>query len=253
MTRLGATSPAGDPEDDVVQYQTLIVERRGPVGWIVFNRPERGNAMDAVMLDELEHAWRELDGDPEVRVIVNTGTGSSFQTGVDVAQMSKDKDALRKQSRRTRDAELRRFEWRHGQIEPVDGRVCLVTKLDDEHPIDDVERRYVLTARVARRSREPGFHAVCRRGATVQEPIGHARLRERRHVDAFRDLRADGVVLVRGNCDRGQDADDRHDDHQLDQREARLAPVLCHRLVHARCTAGASPRAPKLCVPSATI
>ena len=56
-------------------YETLLVERDGPVGWLVFNRPEAGNAMDATMLDELEAAWLELDADPEVRVIVNTGDG----------------------------------------------------------------------------------------------------------------------------------------------------------------------------------
>ena len=33
------------------------------------------------MLAELEPAWRELDADPDVRVIVNTGDGAAFQTG----------------------------------------------------------------------------------------------------------------------------------------------------------------------------
>ena len=66
-------------------YETLIVERRGEVGWLEFNRPEAGNAMDARMMHELEAAWQELDADPGVRVIVNTGIGKAFQTGVDVA------------------------------------------------------------------------------------------------------------------------------------------------------------------------
>ena len=30
-------------------YETLIVERRGPVGWLIFNRPDRRNAMDATI------------------------------------------------------------------------------------------------------------------------------------------------------------------------------------------------------------
>ena len=59
------------------------------------------------MMHELEAAWRELDADPDVRVIVNTGAGDAFQTGVDVAQMSRDRDALREQSRRTKRFELR--------------------------------------------------------------------------------------------------------------------------------------------------
>jgi enoyl-CoA hydratase len=101
------------------EYETLRVERRGAVGWLIFDRPEVGNAMDATMLAELERAWVELDADPAVRVIVNTGAGSAFQTGLDVVQLSRDRDALREQSRRTRDAELRLSAWHNGVSTPV--------------------------------------------------------------------------------------------------------------------------------------
>jgi len=67
---------AGPPRRE---FSTLRVERRGPVGWLVFDRPEAGNAMNARMMEELERAWRKLDDDPEVRVIVNTGTVSSLR------------------------------------------------------------------------------------------------------------------------------------------------------------------------------
>ena len=100
-------------------YDTLLVERRGPVGWLVFNRPGAGNAMDARMLDELEEAWGELEADPDVRVIVTTGEGRSFQTGLDVVQLARDPDALRKQSGRTRRAELRMTAWHCGVSKPV--------------------------------------------------------------------------------------------------------------------------------------
>jgi enoyl-CoA hydratase len=99
----------------VAEYRTLIVERRGPVGWLIFDRPDAANAMDATMLAELEQAWIELDSDPTVRVIVNTGNGRAFQTGVDVVQMSRDLEAMREQSRRTRDAELKLTAW-HNQV-----------------------------------------------------------------------------------------------------------------------------------------
>jgi len=100
-------------------YETLAVERRGPVGWLRFDRPDVGNAMDAQMLAELEHAWHELDADPDVRVIVNTGNGTAFQTGLDVGQLARDRDALREQSRRTRDATLRLTAWHNQVWKPV--------------------------------------------------------------------------------------------------------------------------------------
>jgi enoyl-CoA hydratase/carnithine racemase len=101
------------------RYETLRVERHGPVGWLIFDRPEAGNAMDARMLDELERAWAELDADPGVRAIVNTGEGRAFSTGVDVAQLSRDPGALREQSRRTRTAELRLTAWHNQVWKPV--------------------------------------------------------------------------------------------------------------------------------------
>jgi enoyl-CoA hydratase/carnithine racemase len=63
--------------------------------------------MDAAMLADLPRAWTELDADPDVHVIVNTGAGRAFQTGLDVVQLAKDPAALREQSRRTKRSELR--------------------------------------------------------------------------------------------------------------------------------------------------
>ncbi|UXA20093.1 enoyl-CoA hydratase/isomerase family protein [Mycobacterium sp. SMC-4] len=100
-------------------YQRLIVEVADGVGWLTLDRPQAGNAFDAMMLDELERAWAELDADPDVRVIVNTATGKSFCTGMDVVQVARDKEAMRKHSRRTRDAELKISSWHCDVWKPV--------------------------------------------------------------------------------------------------------------------------------------
>ena len=100
-------------------YTRLRVEQHGPVGWLIFDRPAAANAMDAAMFDELERAWVELEAEPSVRVIVNTGEGRSFQTGVDVVQMARDQDALREHSRRTREARLRFTAWHCDVWKPV--------------------------------------------------------------------------------------------------------------------------------------
>jgi enoyl-CoA hydratase len=70
-----------------VTFQTLHLERRGPVGWLFFDRPDRGNALDGVMRRELPAAWIELDSDPGVAVIVCAGRGTDFSTGLDVAEL----------------------------------------------------------------------------------------------------------------------------------------------------------------------
>lgn len=71
-------------------YEHLVVERHGPVGWLINNRPEVRNAMNNAMRDEFADAWIELDRDPAVRVIVHTGNGRDFQTGVDVTEIATD-------------------------------------------------------------------------------------------------------------------------------------------------------------------
>jgi len=100
-------------------YETLRIERVGPVGWLVFDRPDVGNEMNARMMQELEDAWRELDTDAGVRVIVNTGEGEAFQTGLDVAQLARDRQALREQARRTKRFELRFTAWHNDVGKPV--------------------------------------------------------------------------------------------------------------------------------------
>jgi enoyl-CoA hydratase len=110
---------ARDAALTAMAYETLLVERDGPIGWLRFNRPEAGNAMDARMMQELEDAWRELDDDPDVRVIVNTGKGRAFQTGLDMKQLSKAPEALREQSRRTKHFELRLTAWHNDVWKPV--------------------------------------------------------------------------------------------------------------------------------------
>ena len=107
---------SGAPDDD---RPRIRIERAGPVGWLVFDRPASANAMDARMMDEVEAAWQVLEADPEVRVIVNTGEGRAFQTGLDVGQLARDPAALAEQSRRTKRFELRLTAWHCGVTKPV--------------------------------------------------------------------------------------------------------------------------------------
>lgn len=100
-------------------YERLIVEKSDGVGWLILNRPDAGNAFDALMLDELEAAWAELDTDPDVHVIVNAANGKAFCTGMDVVQVARDKEAMRRHSRRTRDAGLKISSWHCEVWKPV--------------------------------------------------------------------------------------------------------------------------------------
>lgn len=118
---VGAPAPPTDlgASEGRATNDPLVVERRGAIGWLIFNRPSAGNAMDARMLDALQGAWRELDDDESVRVIVNTGVGSAFSTGLDMVELARNPDSFREQSRRTKRAELRLTAWHNSVRKPV--------------------------------------------------------------------------------------------------------------------------------------
>jgi enoyl-CoA hydratase/carnithine racemase len=75
--------------------------------------------MNATMMRELEDAWRALADDDDVHVVVNTGNGDAFQTGLDVVELARDRGALREQSRRTRDFTLKLTAWHNDVWKPV--------------------------------------------------------------------------------------------------------------------------------------
>jgi enoyl-CoA hydratase/carnithine racemase len=65
---------------------TVEYERRGNVAIVALNRPDKLNAYDVAMRDDLFNALGVADRDPDVRVVVLRGNGPAFSTGGDVAE-----------------------------------------------------------------------------------------------------------------------------------------------------------------------
>jgi enoyl-CoA hydratase/carnithine racemase len=65
-------------------FETLIYEADGPVAWVTLNRPERYNAFDETLANELRSLWRALRYEDDIRCIVLTAAGEkAFCTGID--------------------------------------------------------------------------------------------------------------------------------------------------------------------------
>ena len=65
----------------------VLIERRGRVGIATLNRPEKLNAMNRQLVDELEAALRELDADEEIGAVVIAGAGErAFSAGGDMKE-----------------------------------------------------------------------------------------------------------------------------------------------------------------------
>ena len=69
---------------------SLIVEKRGGVGWIVFNQPAKRNAINGAMWRGIPAAMRQFDADRGVRCVAFRGSGTeAFAAGADISEFDK--------------------------------------------------------------------------------------------------------------------------------------------------------------------
>jgi len=69
---------------------TLRVEKRGAVGWLVFEQPAKRNALNDAMWRGIAPAMQKFDADPEVRCVAFRGAGSeAFSAGADISEFEK--------------------------------------------------------------------------------------------------------------------------------------------------------------------
>ena len=70
-------------------YETILVERKGAVAIVRLNRPDKLNAMNTRLKEEVAHALGELEKDDGVRVAVITGVGDkAFVAGADINEFA---------------------------------------------------------------------------------------------------------------------------------------------------------------------
>ena len=74
----------------MAQYKTLLYEKQRSGVLITLNRPNALNAMNQDMMNELDGAFAEAEGDPEIRAVVITGAGGAFSAGEDIGDADPD-------------------------------------------------------------------------------------------------------------------------------------------------------------------
>jgi feruloyl-CoA hydratase/lyase len=90
-------------------YKTLLVDKSDHVATITFNRPNKRNAMNPELHEDMTQVLEDLRYDHDVKVIVMTGAGNAFCAGMDLKEFFTDlKDKPDEYDRITRLA----VEWR---------------------------------------------------------------------------------------------------------------------------------------------
>ena len=67
-------------------YETLLVERDGPIMTVRLNRPQKRNAINGQMHLDLQAVCRELAEDFDTRVVILGGEGAAFSSGADTSE-----------------------------------------------------------------------------------------------------------------------------------------------------------------------
>ncbi len=76
-------------KEPMTSFASLLIDKRDGVAFITINRPEKLNALNDKVMDELDAAFTALGEDPEVRGVVLTGAGEkAFVAGADIAELS---------------------------------------------------------------------------------------------------------------------------------------------------------------------
>ena len=70
-----------------MQFETLSVTQNGHVATVSLNRPDKANAMNWQMWQDIRSAMQWADRTPEVRVVVLQGEGKHFTSGIDLTMM----------------------------------------------------------------------------------------------------------------------------------------------------------------------
>jgi enoyl-CoA hydratase len=66
-------------------FETLELSTEEQVATVHLNRPDKANAMNGAMWDELQSCFEWLDQEPSVRVVILAGNGKHFCAGLDLA------------------------------------------------------------------------------------------------------------------------------------------------------------------------
>lgn len=72
---------------ETVKTEKLLLQKDGPIGWIIFNQPEKRNAVSQEMWQAMPEYVADLAADDAIRVVILRGAGEqAFVAGADISQ-----------------------------------------------------------------------------------------------------------------------------------------------------------------------
>ncbi len=71
-------------------FQNLKYESKNKIAYVTINRPDKLNALNMAVMEDLRSAFTTINADAEIRVVILTGAGEkAFVAGADIAELNK--------------------------------------------------------------------------------------------------------------------------------------------------------------------
>ena len=70
-------------------FENLLYEKRNGIAYVTINRPDKLNALNPKVMQELQECFRDIEKDNEVRAVILTGAGErAFVGGADINELA---------------------------------------------------------------------------------------------------------------------------------------------------------------------
>ena len=81
--------------DDKTRTDKMLSRKENGVGYVIFNNPERHNAVSLEMWATTTDIFESFRDDPEVRVVVVSGAGGkAFVSGADISKFESERSSM---------------------------------------------------------------------------------------------------------------------------------------------------------------
>jgi len=81
-------------EGELILLKTVLLKRDHQIATIIFNRPEKMNAFNKEMANQLEDVVDQVRSDPVIRAVVIKGAGEVFMAGSDIQEFNQELDYI---------------------------------------------------------------------------------------------------------------------------------------------------------------
>ncbi|MBW1802007.1 MAG: enoyl-CoA hydratase/isomerase family protein, partial [Deltaproteobacteria bacterium] len=85
---------SNDAKGSLPDWKNVLVEFENDIAWVILNRPDKRNAMSPELNREMKEVLTSLEVDDRCKVLILTGAGDAFSSGMDLKEYFLETDGM---------------------------------------------------------------------------------------------------------------------------------------------------------------